>query len=72
MSLAKAMNVKWVHDGKVYTGGFCTAQGKSDSSHMSLGYHSNICAIGILQQAGDTGSALAILACIDIFPASVR
>jgi len=28
MSVAKSMYVKWIHDGKVYTGSFCTAQGK--------------------------------------------
>jgi len=43
MATAKSMYVKWIHEGKVYTGDFCTAQ-------------------GIVQQLGDTGSALATLA----------
>jgi hypothetical protein len=33
MSLAMSMNIKWVHDGKVFEGSFCTAQGKCDLLH---------------------------------------
>jgi hypothetical protein len=42
MALAKVIYIKWVHEGKVYTGRFCTVQ-------------------GVVQQLGDTGSALATL-----------
>ncbi|KIM80581.1 hypothetical protein PILCRDRAFT_526797 [Piloderma croceum F 1598] len=43
MALGRVTDVKWIHEGKVYVGGFCTAQ-------------------GVLQQIGETGSALATLA----------
>jgi hypothetical protein len=67
MALAKVIYVKWVHEGKVYTGDFCTAQGKSARSFVSLEELTNIFVAGILQQLGDTGSALATLVDITIF-----
>jgi len=39
MALGRITNIKWVHDGKVFQGNYCTAQ-------------------GIIQQFGETGSAM--------------
>jgi len=43
MALGRVVDIKWIHEAKLYTGGFCTAQ-------------------GIIQQLGETGSALATFA----------
>jgi len=43
MALGRVIDVKWIHEGMVYIGDFCTVQ-------------------GIVQQLGETGSALATLA----------
>ena len=60
MALGKVLYVKWIHEGKVYTGSFCTAQGKSQYSSIWFGPRT-IIFVGIVQQLGDTGSALATL-----------
>ncbi|KIM92306.1 hypothetical protein PILCRDRAFT_118118 [Piloderma croceum F 1598] len=36
-ALGTLIYIKWIHDGKVYTGEFCTAEGKSEGSlHIAL------------------------------------
>ena len=30
MALGRVVDIKWIHEGKLYTGSFCTMQGKSD------------------------------------------
>jgi hypothetical protein len=59
MALAKVLYVKWIHEAKVYTGGYCTAQGKAIVQVPQK--LSNASIVGILQQLGDTGSALTTL-----------
>ncbi|KIM88402.1 hypothetical protein PILCRDRAFT_256026 [Piloderma croceum F 1598] len=54
MSLGRVTDIKWIYQGKVQTGGFCTAQ-------------------GVIQQLGETGSALTTLTiAIHIFVVVMR
>jgi len=39
MALGKVTNIKWIHDGRIFPGSYCTAQ-------------------GVIQQLGETGSAI--------------
>jgi hypothetical protein len=66
MATAKSMYVKWIHEGKVYTGDFCTAQGECRCLCISFGDSSDTFTAGIVQQLGDTGSALATLVRVSI------
>ena len=69
MAVAKVIYIKWVYKGKVYTGGYCTAQGMSSHSLIWFEKVTNIFGAGIVQQLGDTGSALATLVgiCVTFF-----
>ena len=60
MALGRVVDIKWIREAKVYVGGFCTAQGKSDYFHTILVWESSN-ATGVIQQLGETGSALATL-----------
>jgi hypothetical protein len=72
MALGKVVHVKWIREGKVYMGGLCTAQGQYVSPFMSIREPTNICSAGIIQQVGETGSALATLVDISVFSATVQ
>ena len=69
MALGRVIDVKWIHEGKVYIGDFCTAQGKSDyfPTNRAEKYQSILFLAGIVQQLGETGSALATLVRIMIY-----
>ena len=34
MALGRVTDVKWIHEGKVYVGSYCTAQGKSNGPQI--------------------------------------
>ena len=55
MALGRITNIKWIHNGKIVSGSYCTAQGKY--MHIIRRIDENVW-IGILQQLGETGSAM--------------
>jgi hypothetical protein len=58
-ALGAVMDIKWIKDGKVEIGTFCTAQGKSlHAKQPQLG--SSNCP-GVIQQLGETGVAMTTL-----------
>ena len=59
MAVGRTIDVKWIHEGKLYTGDFCTAQGKL--LHEPFAKSLNSFVKGAVQQLGETGSALATL-----------
>ena len=59
MAVGRTIDVKWIHEGKLYTGDFCTAQGKF--LHEPFAKSLNSFVTGAVQQLGETGSALATL-----------
>lgn len=53
------MDIKWIKDGKVEIGGFCTAQGKLIICYViRSSYFSRA---GVIQQLGETGVAITTL-----------
>ena len=55
MALGSITNIKWIGDGKIFDGSYCTAQGKLTHIICSIGENDWI---GTLQQFGETGSAM--------------
>ena len=59
MAMGRTIDVKWIHEGKLYAGDFCTAQGKFLHEPFPKSFNSFV--TGAVQQLGETGSALATL-----------
>jgi hypothetical protein len=59
LSLGHVMNLKWVIDGKAFTGAFCTAQGTFLSNRQ--GGVDFILHSGLVRHLGTAGIALATL-----------
>jgi hypothetical protein len=68
MSLGRVTDIRWIHQGKVQTGKFCTAQGKSSEFfHKVIWIPPNPFFPGVIQQLGETGSALTTLVRINVY-----
>lgn len=56
-ALGSVLDMKWVNEGKVYTGPYCTAQGTKTSSHAeTLVLTSDD--LGVIQELGECGVAI--------------
>lgn len=55
MALGRVTNIKWIQDGKIFAGNYCTAQGKP--TYITRSTDENVW-IGTIQQLGETGSAM--------------
>lgn len=55
------MDVKWINDGRVEIGNFCTAQGKLLVVALNLRPLNMTLQIGVIQQLGETGVAMTTL-----------
>ena len=63
MALGRVTDIKWVHDpGNIFRGGYCTAQGISNKA-IDGTERLTFC-LGIIQQLGEIGTAMATTASI--------
>lgn len=64
-ALGSVLDIKWAQDGAVYTGAYCTAQGKSLPNLLCHVCSSVI--LGVVQQIGESGVAISTLVCISCY-----
>jgi hypothetical protein len=62
MALGRVIEIKWVQDGSIFQGSYCTAQGISNKAID--GTERLMFCLGIIQQLGETGTAMATTASI--------
>ena len=66
MAMGHVLDIRWINEGKIYVGGYCTAQGTFIHAVTILNCLPCSRPLGTLQQIGETGSALATLVRSDI------
>jgi hypothetical protein len=62
MALGRVTGNKWVQDGKISQGGYCTVQGNSKKV-TDVTDRLMFC-LGVIQQLGETGTTMATIASI--------
>lgn len=61
-AVGTVLDIKWINEGKVHIGSFCTAQGMPHV-HASADWHSSW-RLGVIQQLGETPVAMNTLVCL--------